>query len=324
MKKNIFVSVILLFAVLFLSGCNAPGKLLPTNSSLNDASAKVKVVASFYPLAYFSQKIGGDRVEVISVVPAGTEPHDYEPTPQDIRKIQTADVVVYLGAGLDPWADKLKPELIQKGIKVLQFSDGLSLLEGGEEDHESNENQVGEEHEHGAFDPHVWLDPVLVSQQVPKLIGILISKDPQHRSTYEKNAHDFTASLEELDRSYQKGLANCSLHSIITSHAAAGYLAQRYGFEQQSLSGLSPDSEASPRQITELAKLARQKAIKYIFFETLVSPKVAETLAAEIGATTLVFNPLEGLTDDDTAQGKDYMSIMRDNLQNLKTAMDCK
>lgn len=320
MKKNILVSTILLVTSLFLSACSTPGKLPSTNSSLNDASAKVKVVASFYPLAYFAEKIGGERVEVTTIVPPGTEPHEYEPTPQDIRRIQTASVIIYLGAGLDPWAEKMRVELEQKGIKVLQFSEGVALLSGHEEEGEHTQ----EEQDHDEFDPHIWLDPVLVREQVEKLAQAFIAADPQHRSVYEKNQKEFIGDLVKLEQSYDSGLAVCTHHTVITSHASAGYLAQRYNFDQHSISGFSPESEPSPRQIGNLATLAKEQGIKYIFFETLVSPKLAQTLADEAGAQTLVFNPIEGLTGDDTAQGKDYMSIMRENLQNLRLALDCK
>ncbi len=272
---------------------------------------KVHVAASFYPLGEFSRQVGGDLVSVSVIVPAGVEPHDYEPTPQDIATIYASDVFVINGAGMDAWAEKIRPDLENKGVKVLVMSKALGF-DGGSDDTTSQ-----------VIDPHFWLDPVLAEKEVNAIKDVLSSVDMNHQGVYTDNTRAYTQSLQALDRSYRDGLSVCSNKTIITSHAAFGYVSKEYGFETLSITGFSPESEPSTRQLADLAALARQKQIKYIFFETLVSPRLADTLASEIGAQTLVFNPLEGLTPEESVQGKNYISVMRENLHNLQIAMDC-
>jgi zinc transport system substrate-binding protein len=173
-------------------------------------------------------------------------------------------------------------------------------------------------------DPHFWLDPVLAQEEVQIIRDALIKVDPANAQYYDKNAEGYISQLQALDKKYQDGLASCALKDVVTSHAAFGYLAKRYNLNQIAISGLSPDQEPSSSQMVEIAREAKQKNVKVIFFETLVSPKLAETIAREIGAQTAVFNPLEGLTDQEIKEGKNYISVMEDNLNNLRTALQCK
>lgn len=273
---------------------------------------KISIVATFYPLQDFAESVGGDAVRVRSIVPAGTEPHDYEPTPQDIVSIYQADIFLLNGAGIDAWAEKIRPELERRGVTVVQMSEVVALLSAKARE---GETQV--------FDPHFWLDPVWVQKEAEALRDALILRDPSRADAYAENARRYIALLADLDREYREGLQRCELHTIVTSHQAFAYLAQRYGFEVISISGISLEAEVSPRALAEIAGTVRRLGLRYIFFETLVSPKIAETLAEEVGAQTLVFNPLEGLTDEERQAGKDYLSIMRENLNNLQTALQC-
>lgn len=272
------------------------------------AGKKLSVAVTFYPLEEFARAVGGDLVSVATIVPAGAEPHEYEPTPQNILSAYRADAFLLNGAGLDPWAEKIRPELAGRGVTVVQMSEGIALLSGSEEER----------------DPHFWLDPVFAQKETEMIRDAFIARDAAHEAVYTENAERYLAALRELDAAYRGGLAQCGLDTIVTSHEAFAYLAKRYGFETLSVSGLSPEAEPSPRRLAEIAQTVRDRGIRYIFFETLVSPKVAETLARETGTQTLVFDPLEGLTDEDRAAGKNYLGIMRDNLDNLRTALECQ
>jgi zinc transport system substrate-binding protein len=265
-------------------------------------SAKIQVAASFYPLYFFSKEIAGDKAEIINITPAGTEPHDYEPTTKDIIQIEKSRMLVINGFGFEPWSENIKQNIDPEKTLIIQAAQGL-------------ENQQK--------DPHTWLSPALAEQMVDKITQGFIRVDPASKDFYETNADNLKNRLANLDNEYKKGLANCKEKNIITSHAAFGYLAQAYGFNQISIAGLSPDEEPSPRQLADITKLAEADNIKYIFFEKLVSPKLSETIAGEIGAETLVLDPLEGLSLDDIAQGKDYFTEMKNNLNNLKIALQC-
>lgn len=274
---------------------------------------KLVVVATFYPLEDFARAVGGERVSVTSIVPAGAEPHEYEPTVQDILSAYQADVFLLNGAGVDAWAEKIRPELEARGVKVVQMSELMTLLSG-----------VREEGEESAFDPHFWLDPVLAEKEVAAIAEAFGARDGAGKTVYAQRSEVFLKSLSALHDAYQNGLAGCALDTVVTSHNAFSYMAKRYGFVTIPVAGLSPEAEASPRHLAETALLIREKGVRHIFFETLVSPKVAETLAHEAGAKTLVFNPLEGLTDEERAAGADYLSIMKQNLENLKIALQCQ
>ncbi|MBI3256015.1 MAG: zinc ABC transporter substrate-binding protein [Candidatus Andersenbacteria bacterium] len=273
----------------------------------------VQVVASFYPWAEFARQAGGSLVHVTTVVPADSEPHEYEPTPQQLAQAYNAAVFIYNGSGFDPWAERIAPELAQKGVRVINMSKATSLLAapapGGEAE--------------VSFDLHFWLNPVLVQTHVGVIRDALVAVDAAHASAYKAQADTYKKQLAALDQEYKAGLASCERRDIVTSHAAFGYLAKQYGLSLITVSGISTEEEPSARAVSEIAKTAKEKNIQYIFFETLVSPKLAQTVASEIGAKTLVFNPLEGLTGQEQRAGANYISVMRENLQNLRTALKC-
>jgi zinc transport system substrate-binding protein len=303
--------------VLF-AGC-ASG--LPTQNGTSSGSSaqsakKIEVVTSFYPLYELASTIGGDKIEVSNLVPPGSEPHDYEPSPQDIIRLNNAQLVVLNGAGFESWSGNVVPDLQSKGVTVVELSKSIGeLLQGTPESEATSQGS--------ATDPHFWLDPVLYQQEARFMGQTLGQIDPSNKDYYAVNAENFANKLQKVADNYQTGLSACPLHSIVTSHAAFGYLAKRYGLTVAAISGLSPDSEPSPRKIAELTDLVKQSGIKYIFTETLLSPKIADTLASEANVQTLVFNPLEGLTKAEMAAGEDYISVMERNLQQLRLALGC-
>lgn len=263
---------------------------------------KIKVTTSFYPLSYLVERIGGNAVFVTNLTPVGSEPHDFEPSTRDIALLEKQDLIVLSGGGLEGYADKIAQNINTDKTTILL---------------------LGEQLMSDPKDPHVWLDPVLYSKQAEVVGAALMKLDPINAKMYTKNMKEMNEDLEKLNNDFMKGLANCKQRSIVTSHNAFGYLAKRYGLKQVALSGLSPDEEPSSKTLTEITAFAKNNNIHYIFFEELVDPKIAETIASEVGAGTLVFSPLEGLTRDDVSEGKTYLSVQRENLANLKIALDC-
>lgn len=297
--------VILAFAVWFIKNKS----VLIYQNAANDG--KVHVSTSFYPLYFFAAQIGGDRAHVVNITPAGGEPHDYEPTPRDIIQIANSKLLVLNGGGLESWGDKVK--------QILDPLQTLVVVAGSD-----SINQTVAEEGNTIVDPHVWLSPPLAKIMVGRIADGLKQVDTTNASYYESNAQALESKIDNLDNAYKKGLASCAQTDIITSHAAFGYLATAYHLHQVPIAGLSPDAEPSPRQLGDIVQLARKNNIKYIFFESLASPKLSETIAREVGAQTLVLNPIEGLTPDQVAQGKDYFTEMMNNLANLQLALNCQ
>jgi zinc transport system substrate-binding protein len=282
---------------------------IPTASS---AAPTVHVVAAFYPVAYAAQRVGGARVQVTNLTPAGAEPHDLELTPKQFDEILDADVVFDMGHRFQPAVEHAAQEREGPTVTLL---DRLPVNAG---------NKKVAEGDPSALDPHVWLDPVLMQDIVRQVESALTKADPKGRATYTRNADAFVQQLGALDRRYRSALADCSIHVIVTSHEAFGYLAKRYDLQQQGVAGISPDAEPDAKRIAQLTDLVKRDHIKVVFTETLVSPRIADTLAREAGVTTDVLDPLEGLTDSNIAHGANYLTVMRNNLDKLGRALDCK
>ncbi len=284
-------------------------------------SGQISVITTVYPLEYLARRIGGERVSVTNLTPPGSEPHTWEPSPADLASIQRAQVFIYNGAGFEPWAERVASELPEEGPVVVEASQGLGLHALPDAALHQDDTV---EHLEGGLDPHVWLDPLRYAQQGEKVKQALAQADPAGEATYAANLASLKEELELLDREMAQGLASCQRDTIVVSHAAFGYLTNRYGIHQLAISGLSPDVEPSPARLREIVEQVRAVGATHIFFETLVSPRVAETIAREVGAQTLVLNPLEGLTPEELQAGQDYFSIMRQNLANLRTALACR
>ncbi|HVH32182.1 MAG TPA: metal ABC transporter substrate-binding protein [bacterium] len=271
---------------------------------------KIGVAASFYPMYEFARQVGGDRSRVRNLTPAGAEPHDYELTPKDIIAVNTSKVLIYNGAGFEPWAQKLLPQL-PPSVLVVNAAEGIRIATA----------TTGEDQ--GKPDPHIWMDPILAQRQVDNILAAFIKVDPEGKAVYGANAAKFKGELTALHERFQRALSPCRKKIFITNHAAFGYFAARYGLTQLGIVGLAPDAEPSASKIRELIRLARQNDIRFIYYESLVSPRVAAAIAREVGARTLVLDPLEGLTDKEMAHGKNYLSVMDQNLHNLKRGLDC-
>lgn len=301
-KRTIIFLVIAFLAVVLLTGV--------TVRQEKNKSTKLPVTASFYPLYFFAREIGGEMADVSPITPSGSEPHDYELTAQDMARIEDSTLLIINGDGLEPWAENITQTVDQARTRIVTASKGitpLTMTEGRDK----------------VIDPHVWLSPKLAVQMVDTIVAGFVAADPTNTSYYEENAVVLKEKLQALDQDYQRALAHCAGNTIVTSHAAFGYLADTYHFNQVPIAGLSPDAEPSPQDLGGVVQLARTYHVKVIFFERLVSPKLAQAVASEVGARVLALNPLEGLTREDIAAGKDYFTEMRTNLTNLITALQC-
>jgi zinc transport system substrate-binding protein len=279
-----------------------------------DASSGPNVVASFYPYAFVAERIAGDHATVTNLTAPGLEPHDLELTPQQVADIQDATVVVYekgFQPAVDEAVDQSAQGLTLDTTTVVPLEDTGAPAEPGD---------PGEPALSG--DPHVWLDPNRLARITEAVAAELSRADAGHAAAYRANAIRLVARLHALDRDYREGLADCERTQFVTSHAAFGYLAQRYGLQMIAISGLSPDAEPSPQRLSELAALVRQDGITTIFSEVLASPALADTLAREVGVNTAVLDPIEGLPDSDSQQN--YLTIMRANLAALRQANGCR
>ena len=256
------------------------------------------MVAAFYPLAYAAERIGGPSFNVQNLTPPGSEPHDLELTPQEVAAIQDASVVLYLSHGFQPAVSKAVEQA--RGMRV-DILGGLPL-------HPADGAEAGL-----TADPHVWLDPILFAR-VAARIGTAL----------DRPATALVADLRKLDTEYRQGLSDCKRHEIVTSHAAFGYLAARYSLEQVSITGLSPEAEPTPQQLARVIQIVRRTHATTVFFETLVSPRLADTVAREVGARTAVLDPIEGLTQAEQKRGADYLTLMRRNLAALRKALACR
>ncbi len=264
-----------------------------------NSTSKLRISTSIYPLFFFTSELTGNNTLVQNLTPAGIEPHDYEPGPRDIAGIESSQLLVLNGGSLETWVNR-----VGSLGNVRTIVTGEGLFQGS--------------------DPHIWLAPPLAKKQVEKILLSLITIDSFNRSTYEIRAQILENKLDDLNRKFSQGLKDCQRRDFITSHSAFSYLASTYHLSQIAISGLSPDEEPSLKKLTEIATLAKAKNIKVIFFETLVSPKLAQVIAGETGAQTAVLNPIEGLTDAEMKAGKNYFTIMEDNLSNLRAALSCK
>ncbi len=305
----------LLGAVLLLASACAPAG----TAAKERQPGQLSIVAAFYPFQFVTERVAGDHAVVTSLTAPGAEPHDLELTPKQVASISSADLVIYeksFQAAVDEAVAQSGNPNVLDTATVVPLS---PLSEADEHDHE--QAAEGEEHEHSGLDPHVWLDPNNMVTITNAVRDRLIQIDRAHASDYSGNARELDGQLLSLDKQYRTELQTCRLREFITTHAAFGYLARRYGLEQVGINGLSPDSEPSPARIAEVQQIAREHHVTTIFYETLVSPAVAQSIAGDLGLKTDVLDPIEGITD--SSRGDDYLSVMASNLTALTTANGC-
>lgn len=328
--KKVLLGAGIVFSSLLLAACGG-GK---TTSSSNPATGdeKIKVVATFYPMYDFAKEVVGDDGEVSLLIPAGTEPHDYEPSAKDMAAISDADVLVYNLDEFETWMDNVKDNLNKDKTLVIEAGDEIDLLaasgdghdheEEEDHDHEAEESHDHEdEHDHDGKDPHVWTDPVMAIKEVQEIAKELGEKYPEKKATFDQNAAAYVAKLEKLDADYQAAFKDAKNKTFLVQHAAFGYLAHQYGLTQESIAGISPDQEPTPARLAELKHFVEDHGVSVIYFEENANSKVAETLSNETGVKLSVLNPLESLTNEQMKAGENYLSVMEDNLKALKESI---
>ncbi len=285
--------------LLLLGGLFLAGRWVSNQQSLSSiASTKMQVTTSFYPLYFFTKDIAGGDADVKNLTSAGAEPHEYEPTPMDVARLEESQIVVVNGL-VEPWVKGMRQEFAQRQIALVTTDD------------------------EAARDPHTWLSPKRAQKMVEVIRDALSQKDPAHANGYRDRAEKLTQRLVDLDAEFARGLQGCAKQQFITAHEAFGYVAADYGLTQIGIAGLSPEVEPSSQALGAIATMAKQQGVAYIFVEPLTSTKFADTLAREVGAKTLTLNPLEGLTDAEIKSGKTYFTEMQQNLAHLRLALTC-
>lgn len=321
---KIYIILIIIFSILV--GCSkSPSSSL---EKVDKESNSIKVYTTFYPYYDFANNIGGDNIELHTIIPAGSEPHNFELSLKTIADLENADVFIYNGLGMEPWADKVLNILKEdtyiveasKAVDLIKYNDTLHTED--EDNHEHNhEEEIEDNHEHGEYDPHIWVDPVNAVQISEMIQEAFIEVDNSNKKIYEENFHNFKQELEDLNVAFKKGLEDVTNRKILVSHSAFKYLTNRYNIEQISVAGVSPHAEPTPSRLAELTKVAKKNNINYIFFDALSSVKTAEVLANEANLEVLTLYNVEGLTEEQKNSNEDYVSLMYKNLDTLRKAL---
>ncbi|MBU5677180.1 zinc ABC transporter substrate-binding protein [Alkaliphilus sp. MSJ-5] len=326
MKTKILkIFIFLIITVVVLVGCAGKPDTIGIIEGTDEKEDLLKVYTSFYPYYDFAKNLGGDNIQLDTIVPTGTEPHSFEPSPKTIAELEKADVFIYNGLHMEPWVDRVLNLLEGKDIYIVDASKAVELINYDtkhNDDHNHEDEQEEEhDHDHGEYDPHIWVDPVNAIHISKMIKEAFIDVDPNNKNIYEENFNNFKGELDKLDESFRVGLKDATERKIIVSHSAFGYLARRYNIEEISVAGISPHAEPSPKRLAQLTKIANENKINYIFFEALANVKTAEVLAKEANLEVLTLYNVEGLTDKQNKNGEDYISLMYKNLETLKKAL---
>lgn len=301
----------LIFLILILSAHSAQ-----VFSDSSPTSAKIKIVTSIFPLKEFAEAVSGDRGEASLLLPPGAEVHTWQPRPSDIVRLASSDLLIYIGANLEPWLEEMLKGIPKPNFRTLETSRGLSLINRSGEKKDSSHSR--------AVDPHIWLDFSYDQIIVDRIRDLLTEIEPGYAAQFARNADLYKRRLQNLDEKFRTGLQNCGQRVfILGGHEAFGYLAKRYQLDQISLYGLSPDSEPTPKQVMEVIELAKKYRMKAIYFELFVSDRLAKMVAKEIGAKILVLNPAHILSKKQLMSGVTFFDIMEENLKNLKDGLAC-
>lgn len=311
MLNRLKLTGILSAAALVLVGCGTSG---------NDESAVsedgIQVVTTFYPMYDFAKNVVGDNGEVSVLLDAGQESHGYEPTPQDIAAIADADVFVYNSDEMETWVPSVLESIESSDVIVVEAAEAIALFELEEAAEEEHSDEEGEDAHN--VDPHVWLDPVYAQEEVAAILAGVLEADEANKESYEANAAAFNEKLAELDAAYQNAFETAENRTFVVQHAAFGYIARRYELTEVAVSDVSSDAEPNPAKLAELQQFMIDNQITTVYYSDSASSKTAQTLAEATGATLEVLSPLEGITDEDQEAGKDYLSVMEENLTALR------
>lgn len=311
--KKIYMAVLAIIMSLGLISCSNNIK----KEEVNKYNDKIKVYATIFPVYDFAKNIGKDKIELNYIVPPSSEPHDYEISAKTIKDIQNADLLIKNGLGIDGFSDNIKSE--SDKLNILVASEGIEKITYKEEGHD--EDQIEEEHEHGKYDPHVWLDINNAIKECENIKNEFIKIDSKNKGYYEENYNNYVKELKDLQEEYNANLKDIKNKTILVSHDAYGYLCKEYGINQISITGINPNQEPSMSKIAELTNYAKDNNIKYILFDGLVNPKVSQTIANEAKIDTEILYSLDCITKDDFNNNEDYISLMERNLETLKIVL---
>lgn len=321
MRKKMLLLILCLVVAHLLSACAGNRAAEVTEPA---QTPQITIYTTLFSLQDFSRKIGGERVQVINLIPEGVEPHDWEPGPQAMVSLTQAELLIVNGLGMEPWLEKTLNSL-DGNVTVINASENITPIygyDGHSDEHKEEDDHKNEESAEGELpDPHVWLDPFLALAQAERIAAALTELDPEYGEYYSENLELFRQEVEALDKYFSNALQAVTRREFVVTHLSFGYLAKRYDLKQKAISGLTSYAEPSPAQMKALVDFVREHDIRYIFQEPLASARVAEALAAETGTQLLTLNPLEGLTSEERAAGDDYFSVMRRNLEQLVRAL---
>src|SRR5579864_539604 len=292
----------------------------PQNSVANvtGVTSKIKVAASFFPLYEFAKNVGGDKAEVYSFLPIGNEPHSWEPSIQQIEELKGTQLFIYNGAGMEAYVSKFMSSGEFPNMTFTKATEGITLLKA---DSAEDDKEILAQ---GGMDPHVWNDPILAEQEVTNIKNALEKADPTNTQYYENNANAYITKLAALDNSIKSGLLHCKKDTFVSFHNAFNYFSNRYGVHDVWITGIAPEEDVPPQDIQKIIQIAKDKGVKVIFSEDLVDPRLANTLADEVGAQVLVLSPLEGINQTEQQEGITYLDKWYQNLHNLRIALECQ
>lgn len=308
MKKTCVLLVLIAILIFTAIGCGKNPSNIGDSGVNGGEAEKLKIFTSFYPMYFIAGEIAKDKADIINMIPAGVEPHDWEPTLKNMAELQNSDMFIYNGAGMERWAEKVIKNLDTKKTKIVEASQGIELIRG-----ESNHQED--------YDPHVWVSPMNLKKEAQNVLKALIEKDELNKEYYEANYENLAARLDKLHKDIYDASKNFNIKIIVTSHEAFGYFAKEYGITQIPIRGISPEQEPSPAKLAEIVNLCRENHIKYIFVEKFVNPKFSKTIADEINGEVLTLNAAHGLTEEEIKSGQDYLTIMYENLKSLEKAL---
>lgn len=304
-------------AALLLAACGDDGD--GSTEGTEPDGQRLTVVTGFYALEYALERVAGDQVEIVSLTAPGIDPHDLELSPRDVGRIGSADLVLYATGMQDAVDQAVAQQAPDHALDAAQAA-GLVALGDHHADEHAHED-TDDDHDHGEEDPHFWLDPTRYADVVEAISEELAELDPDGAEEYRANAAEFVAELTDLDEAYRTGLSSCEYTDVITTHAAFGYLTDRYGLVQVPMTGISPESEPTPGRMAQITRLVQDRGVPTIYSEIIAGTQIADTIAAETGATVLALDPIEGLTD--ASPGDNYVEIMQANLEALRVGQVC-
>jgi zinc transport system substrate-binding protein len=309
-------------SVMNMSNTNEKAGATDNNNNSSSTSQKIKVIASIFPMYEFTKNVAGDKADVVLMIPNGEEPHGWEPSTQEVQIIQNAQLFIYNGAGVESFVPNMSSSGNFAHTTFVKASDGIQMLDADVKNLDQEEAKPIIEQ--GGKDPHVWNDPVLAQQEVSNIANALEKTDPANAQHYEASANAYNQKLAKLDQDIKSTISTCNTHTFVSLHNAFSYFTQRYGLTDVWISGIAPESEVPPQDIAKVENVAKQNNVKVIFSEDLVDPKLAQSLADDIGAQVKVLSPLEGLNREDQQKGTTFIDKWYENLDNLKVALGCQ